>query len=274
MNVDRIMDDLSTSVPQSKETYIGENGLQYCAKCHTPTETIIIHPFTKKERKVHCICACKKKELEEHKEFEAFQERERKRFICFSETNMKSWTFENDDGKNVKLSNAMKKYVDNFEEYRKEGKGLLLYGPCGTGKTYLTACVANALIDKGYSAKMSNFSRLSNQIFDTREGKQTFIDSLNSYSLLVLDDLGAERTTEYMKEMVYTIIDSRYRAGLPFIITTNLSMNEIINPQEVAYARIYDRILERCIPVEVAGVSRRRQGLADSLASDKAKLGL
>ena len=274
MNVDKTINNLSTNVPQTERTYTGENGLQYCAKCHTPTETLIRHPFTFKERKVRCICDCKKKELDSYKEQEAFQDRERKRFICFSETNMKSWTFENDDGKNEKLSNAMKKYVENFEEYRKEGKGLLLYGPCGTGKTYLTACIANALIDKGYSAKMSNFSRLSNQIFDTREGKQTFIDSLNNYSLLVLDDLGAERTTEYMKEMVYTIIDNRYRAGLPFIITTNLSMNEIINPQEVAYARIYDRILERCIPIEVAGISRRRQGLANTLSNDKARLGL
>lgn len=274
MNINNIINSLSTNVPQSKETYIGANGLQFCAKCNTPIETVIIHPFTKEEKKVRCICECRKKELDSYKEMELIQEKERQRLICFSETNMKTWTFANDDRKNEKLSNAMKTYADNFEEYRKQGKGLLLYGPCGTGKTYLTACVANALIDKGYTAKMSNFSRLSNQIFDTKEGKQTFIDSLNRYSLLVLDDLGAERTTDYMKEMVYTIIDNRYRAGLPFIITTNLSMSEITNPQEVAYARIYDRILERCIPIQVDGISRRRQGLANTLQSDRAKLGL
>ena len=274
MNADKIINNLSTSIPQAKETYRGANGLQYCASCHTPVETIIIHPFTKKEHKVRCVCDCRKKELEAHKEVEAFQDRERKRMICFSETKMKSSTFANDDRKNEKISNAMQKYADNFEGYRKEGKGLLLYGSCGTGKSYLAACIANALIDKGYSAKMSNFSRMSNEIFDTKEGKQAFIDSFNSYSLLILDDLGAERTTEWMKEMVYTIIDNRYRAGLPFIITTNLTMQQITSPQEVAYARIYDRILERCIPVEVDGVSRRRQGLADTLASDRAKLGL
>lgn len=274
MNIDNFIHNLSTNVPQARETYTGADNLQYCAKCHTPVETIIIHPFTKEEKKVRCICDCRRKELDGYKEREAFQERERQRMICFSETNMKSWTFEKDDRKNPKLSDAMKKYVEDFKEYKKQGKGLLLYGACGTGKTYLTACVANALIDNGYTAKMSNFSRLSNQIFDTKEGKQNFIDSLNKFSLLVLDDLGAERTTEYMKEMVYTIIDNRYRAGLPFIVTTNLTMNEIINSNDIAYTRIYDRILERCIPIQVDGVSRRRQGLANTLASDKAKLGL
>ena len=274
MNVNNIINNLSTSVPKSGNTYINADGLQCCASCHAQVETIIIDPFTKQEKKVRCICNCRKKELEAHKEIEAYQDRERKRMICFSETNMKTWTFENDDHKNEKMSNAMKKYVEHFDEYRKEGKGLLLHGAVGTGKTYLAACICNALIDKGFSAKMTDFNRLSNQIFDTKDGKQAFIDSFNKYSILVLDDLGVERTTEWMKEMVYTIINNRYRAGLPFIITTNLTMQQITSPQEVAYARIYDRILERCIPVEIAGVSRRRQGLAQTLASEKARLGL
>ena len=106
------------------------------------------------------------------------------------------------------------------------------------------------------------------------EGKQKFIDSLNRYTLLIIDDLGAERKSEFMQEQVFNIIDARYRSGLPFIITTNLTADEIKKPQDVGYSRIYDRILERCFPVEVTGASRRRQNVKDTYFETKEKLGL
>ena len=122
------------------------------------------------------------------------------RRVCFAETNMANWTFENDDGKNPKMSEVMKNYVDNFPEFKKDGKGLLLYGPVGTGKTYLAACVANALIDKDYSVLMTNFASLVNQLQGTFDGKQEYINSLNRYSLLIIDDLGTERKTEGLSD--------------------------------------------------------------------------
>ena len=187
---------------------------------------------------------------------------------------MANWTFENDDRQNAKLSEAMLKYAENFAEFKKESKGLLLYGGVGTGKTYFAACIANKLIDKGYSVLMTNFARLTNQIQGMYEGKQEFIDSLNKYSLLIIDDLGAERKSEFMQEMVFNIIDSRYRSGLPLIITTNLTTDEIKQPKETSFARIYDRVLERCFPIEVSGHSRRRKNVKDSYFDIKEKLGL
>ncbi|MBQ9943795.1 MAG: ATP-binding protein, partial [Clostridia bacterium] len=202
------------------------------------------------------------------------QEHERKRRICFAETNMADWTFSNDDRKNEKLSDAMSNYAQKFSEFRSTGKGLLMYGTVGTGKTYYAACIANALIDRGYSVLMTNFARLTNIIQGKFEGKQEYIDGLNDYDLLVIDDLGTERSSEYMQEMVFNIIDSRYRSGLPFIITTNLTADELKKPEERAYKRIYDRILERSFPVEVSGVSRRRTALKETHADVKAMLGL
>jgi DNA replication protein DnaC len=198
----------------------------------------------------------------------------RYRALGFADSEMQNWTFDNDDGENTALSLAMRKYVENFREFRKTGKGLLLYGPVGTGKSFMAACVVNALIDKGHPCLMTNFSRLTNAINSTWDEKQEYIDSLNRYTLLIIDDLGAERKSEFMQEMVFNIIDSRYRSGLPFIITTNLSADEIKKPQEVNYARIYDRILERCFPVEISGVSRRRTALKETHADIKSKLGL
>ena len=187
---------------------------------------------------------------------------------------MAKWTFENDDRKNAKLSDAMERYAEGFADFKKDGKGLLLFGTVGTGKTYYAACIANRLIDKGYKVKMTNFATLTNQIQGMFEGKQEFINDLNRYQLLIIDDLGAERKSEFMQEMVFNIVDSRYRAGLPFIVTTNLTAEEIKKPQEIGYARIYDRILEKCFPIEMTGASRRRESLKQSFPNVKTKLGL
>lgn len=267
------IDSMIAKAPKNENTYLGEDGLLYCSKCHQKAETIIKHPFTGEARKVNCRCGCKT-DMDEFKDRQKREELERKKRICFAESNMFNWTFANDDGKNGKISNAMKNYVKNFADFRKDGKGLLLYGTVGTGKTYYAACIANALIDEGYNVLMTNFARLTNSIQGTFDGKNEFIDSLQRYTLLIIDDLGAERKSEYMQETVFNIIDARYRSGLPFIITTNLTAEELRKPQEVGYARIYDRILERCFPVPITGESRRNREGKESYFDIKEKLGL
>ena len=271
--INNVIESINQRVPKPENEYIGEDGLLHCSKCHHKTETIIKHPFTGEERKVRCVCKCRT-EMDEFKDRQKQEELERKKRICFAESNMFNWTFENDDGKNEKISNAMKNYVKNFTDFKKDGKGLLLYGTVGTGKTYFAACIANALIDEGYSVLMTNFARLTNSIQGTFDGKNEFIDSLQRYTLLIIDDLGAERKSEFMQEQVFQIIDARYRSSLPMIITSNLTAEEIKKPQEVGYSRIYDRILERCFPVAVTGESRRRQEVKNSYFDIKEKLGL
>lgn len=270
--IDKITDGISANVPVPDSEYVGEDGFLHCSKCHAKVQTEV--EFLNIKKVVRCICDCKRKELDAFKERERQQERERKRKICFSETNMWSWTFENDDRKNERLSNAMQRYVNNFTQFLKEGKGLLLYGPVGTGKTYYAAAIANALIDLDYSCKMTSFSEVTKRIQGMFDGKQEYIESLNRYSLLIFDDLGTERKTEFMQEMVFDILEARYKSGLPFIVTTNLSAETIKKPQEVEYQRIYDRILERCFPVEVTGTSRRREKVKDTFFDTKAILGL
>lgn len=267
-----MIDSISQNVPKAENEYIGDDGLLHCAVCHKKTQTIV--EFEGEKRRVRCICDCKQKELEAYKQAEIQAENERMRRRCFAETNMAGWTFANDDGKDPKISNAMKQYSDDFRDFKEEGRGLLLYGSVGTGKTYYAACIANALIDIGYSVLMTNFARLTNEIQGRFDDKNEYIDSLNRYSLLIIDDLGAERKSEYMQETVFSIIDSRYRSGLPFIITTNLSAEEIKKNGDIGYSRIYDRILERCFPIEVKGESRRRQNLKNNFADVKERLGL
>ena len=151
-----------------------------------------------------------------------------------------------------------------------ENIGILFYGPVGTGKSYFACCIANALLEKLVSVSVTNFPRILNRLQGFDEERQAFIDKLQRYKLLVIDDLGVERDTSYSVEQVYNVIDTRARAKKPLIITTNLSMEDLKNPVSLAHARIYDRVLEMCpIRLVLQGESRR-QGVANE-RRDKAK---
>ena len=270
----RLVDSLSESQERVSETFTGEDGLQCCAVCKRPVQVEV--EFLGIKKTVNCACDCIMERIQEREREKQREENERNRRACFTQTNMDGWTFAKDDRKNPQMSDAMRNYADKFPEFRRMGKGLILFGDVGTGKTFFAACIANALLDKGYKVLMTNFVELAYQIEAQYNAKQEFIDGLNRYDLLVADDLGVERDSAsgYMQEMVYNIIDSRQRAGLPYIITTNLTADQLKNPADVRYKRIYDRILERCFPIEVKGESRRRQALRDTHADVKAMLGL
>lgn len=274
--IDGIEKTAAENIKAEQGDYIGEDGLLYCGKCRTKKQGEYNMPWGKVRPYILCKCESEKRAAEEEEIKLAEQKRRIKelRRIGFPESKLQEWTFENDDNANSRITQAMKKYVDNFTEFRKSGQGLLLYGDVGTGKTYAAAEVANALIDKGHFVLMTNFARIANTVSGMFEGKQEYYDSFNRFELLILDDLAAERKTEYMQEIVYNVIDSRYRAGLPMIITTNLTARELKNPQDITNKRIFDRVLERCLPIEVKGENRRHKKVAENFNELNSLLGL
>lgn len=106
------------------------------------------------------------------------------------------------------------------------------------------------------------------------DGKQRYLDDLNRLDLLVIDDLASERDTAYMNEMIFNIIDSRYRSGRPLIVTSNLTKTDLMAPGSIDRQRIYSRLLEMCVPVEVKGMDRRQKKLSDDSADMARLLGL
>lgn len=279
MSFEQIVADVEKATSERVKAEQGDyilDGLLHCGKCNTPKQCRV--NILGEIRTPYCLCKCETEKRDRaDEEFKQAQREERtkqRRKIGFPDSDMQNWTFANDDMQNPRITQAMQKYVESFPEMRKQGQGLLLYGKVGTGKTYAAASVANALIDRGYSVLVTNFARIANTVGGMYEGKQEYYDSLNRFSLLVLDDLGAERKTEYMQEIVYNVIDSRYRAGLPMIITTNLTAEELKNPQDITNKRIYDRVIERCLPVEVAGKNRRHQKTTEKFAGLTELLGL
>ena len=253
-----------------------KDGLIYCGKCHTPKQVKV--QFMGETKTPMCLCKCGKEERElEEREYQLIEQARRIRIlkdIGFPDKEMMRWTFDKDDQKNQKISTVARHYVENFDEMRKYGKGLLFYGQVGTGKTFISACIANALMDKGYPCMVTNFARLTNKLQGMFEGKQEYIDSLNRFNLLVIDDLASERDTEYMGEIIHNIIDARYRNKKPLIVTTNLTSEELKHPADVRKQRIYSRLFEMCIPIEVKGNDRRKEALIKDYKKMEDILGL
>jgi DNA replication protein DnaC len=89
------------------------------------------------------------------------------------------------------------------------------------------------------------------------EERYRYIASLSNYPLLIIDDLGVERGTDFALEQVYAVVNERYKSGLPLIVTTNLAISEIREAQDEAHDRIFSRLLEMCTPIQIQGNDRR-----------------
>ena len=107
---------------------------------------------------------------------------------------------------------------------------------------------------------MTSFPKILNALGGLYSSERNdYLASLNRYSLLVIDDMGIERDSQYTLETVYRVIDERYKSGKPFIITTNIQLDILKKPQDLEHARIYDRIMERCMPVFFGGKNYRSE---------------
>lgn len=243
--------------------FFGTDGLLYCGECRTPKEKMLL--IGDDELKVPVMCKCReekvREEEEEKKRRDAMDRSMRLRENSlmdgkFWESNFNTFRTTKHNARNLKLC---KRYATGFDEMLKKNQGLLFTGDVGTGKTYAAACIANYLLDRCIPVVMTSFVKILGLAQNFRgDEEERYIRRMNMAKLLVIDDLGAERSTDFALEKVYNIIDSRYRARLPMILTTNLTLKDMKEATDIRYSRIYDRIFETCYPMEFVGPSWRK----------------
>ncbi|MCI8353431.1 MAG: ATP-binding protein [Clostridia bacterium] len=210
--------------------------------------------------------------LEEEKKLELMQEFSKRveRIIKNSKMSKRNLSYKFD---NFEPNNSNRKIFNNLKNYSEklingiEKKGLILVGNNGVGKTHLACSIANKLIENGiliiYGTLINLLAELRNSYdTDNNISEMEIIKLYENVDLLIIDDLGKEKPSEWGLEKLFTIINSRYENNLPVIITTNYNQNSIIerlsiNGEIDTAKSIISRLYEMCYLVKIDDIDHR-----------------
>lgn len=216
----------------------------------------------------------KLKLLEEEKKLKLMQEFSRRveRIIKNSKMSKRNLSYKFD---NFEPNNSNRKVFDNLKNYSEklvngmEKKGLILVGNNGVGKTHLACSIANKLIENGipviYGTLINLLAELRNSYnVDNNVSEMEIIKLYENVDLLIIDDLGKEKPSEWGLEKLFTIINSRYENNLPVIITTNYNQNSLVerlslNGEIETAKSIISRLYEMCYLVKIDDIDHRIQ---------------
>ena len=205
--IEKILEQSVSSIPENAEDYYGMDGLLYCGKCHTPREAFFAKGVALMGKNKHPIeCSCQRIERAKQEALISQQKHSdlvrRLKAEGFSDPAMLDWKFENDNGRSPQMCHAHR-YVEQWQTMRAEDLGLFLWGGVGTGKSFLAGCIANALMEQEVPVRMTSFARILNELNSSFSGRNEVVDNLCRYPLLIIDDFGMERGTEYALEQIY-----------------------------------------------------------------------
>ena len=166
---------------------------------------------------------------------------------------------------------TVRRYVDTLEERLEEGKGIWFQGDVGTGKTTLAMLISAEALRRSHSVAIYSLPRLLGLLRETfndesESSLSQLLDRLAAVELLHVDDVGAEQTSPWVLEQLYTIVNTRYEDGRAMLLTTNLRPDEL---REQIGERTVSRIIEMCgDPLMLCGTDQR-VSLQDPFADDE-----
>ncbi len=156
---------------------------------------------------------------------------------------------------------AALEYAGDLPGKLKAGQGLIIVGPPGCGKSHLVSAAAQKAKEAGYSVLFERAPKLLMRLRAAYNSQSSafeleMIEALGRIDLLVIDDLGAEKRTDWSEQIIYTIIDERCSKGRSTMITTNLSLEEL---EKKVGVRTMDRLIGSCRIVENCASSYRQE---------------
>ncbi len=228
------MSDMTTTL----ETY--EIGT--CPHCGLP---LLAGKIYGNEVKLECKCQTEAREKEEklnreRKKAEQIVENRRKSGLPKAYVNVTFGNFKKRQGTETALRNS-KKYAEQINSI---AKGLLLIGNTGSGKTHLAVAIANAVLDAGYTVKFIRAADIPYEVQRTYgnsiRSESEVIEPLRKCKLLILDDLGADKLTDFDRAIIHSILDYRIINCRPTVVTTNLTEPQMMSTLD---SRTVDRLL-------------------------------
>lgn len=160
--------------------------------------------------------------------------------------------------KTPSLFDICQSYVSNWEEVSKNGRGLYFWWDVGTGKTHTASAIANELIQEYLTEVMFvSFSEVADRVrksFDTENTDKDLFWDMKTVELLVIDDFGMEKPTDWLREQIFLVVNSRYENRKPIIVTSNQSIEDI---GKFLMPQIASRLLEVSRSIKFEGADKR-----------------
>lgn len=203
------------------------------------------------------ICSCYENLLKQL----SFDELADKTPLKISKFNEFDTSLYDDSETKIRMSQILeycKQYALNFEPI--DYPSLFMYGETGLGKTHLSLAIAGEVIEKGYTVVYGSTQNLLSMLEKEKFGRSEYADGttedkLINCDLLILDDLGAEFSTQFTVAAIYNIINSRMANGKPTIINSNVALNEL---EKMYTSRITSRIIGTYETLKFVGKDMRQ----------------